>query len=135
MKLILLYQLKKILDELLRIFHGRYQLMQLYIRASFSSPVQAPFFLICTGNSTGAGFRPHVMPRHDVTSWVNRGEFILKQRIFLYFEELYRKFLLFLCSYHDMHSRYLLFFMKRKCQVVSSSGIYNKNGNFNESIK
>ena len=31
----------------MRILGGRYQPMQLYIKVGFSSPVQAPFFLIC----------------------------------------------------------------------------------------
>ena len=51
LKLTLLYQLKQILDELLIILHRGYQLIQLY------------FFLICTGDSAGAGYRPHIMPR------------------------------------------------------------------------
>ena len=37
--------------------------MQLYIGVGFSLPSQAPFFLICTGDSTGGGYCLHVMPR------------------------------------------------------------------------
>ena len=51
----------------MRILRGQYQLMQLYIRAGFSSPAQAPFFLICAGDSVGAGYRPCVMPRPELT--------------------------------------------------------------------
>ena len=36
--------------------------MQLYFREGFSLPTQASFFLICTGDSTGAGFQPRFMP-------------------------------------------------------------------------
>ena len=37
-KLIMLNQLKLILDKLFRIWRGRYQPMQLYLRAGFSLP-------------------------------------------------------------------------------------------------
>ena len=50
LKLILLNWLKWILDELFRILHGQYQLMQLYLRAGFSLPAHASFFLICVGD-------------------------------------------------------------------------------------
>ena len=36
---------------------------QLYIRVGFSSPTQAPFFMICMGDSTDAGYHPHHMLR------------------------------------------------------------------------
>ena len=32
-----------------------------YIRAGFSSPAQASFFLICADDSVGADYRPRVM--------------------------------------------------------------------------
>ena len=32
-------------------------------KGGFSSPAQASFFLICVGNSTNAGYCPHIMPR------------------------------------------------------------------------
>ena len=44
----------------------QYQPTQLYHRAGFSSPAQASFFLICTGDSADAGYHPHVMPRSAV---------------------------------------------------------------------
>ena len=37
--------------------------MQLYFREGFSLPTQASFFLICTGDSTGAGYHPRFMPK------------------------------------------------------------------------
>ena len=37
--------------------------MQLYIRVGFSLPTQASFFLVCTGDSMGAGYCLRVMPR------------------------------------------------------------------------
>ena len=49
-----------------RIFSGQYQLTQLYIRAGFSSPGQAPFFIICTGDSVGAGYHLRIMPRPEM---------------------------------------------------------------------
>ena len=55
LKLILLYHLKQILDELLKILYEGYHLTQLYIRVGFLSPVQALFFLICVGDSMGQG--------------------------------------------------------------------------------
>ena len=51
------------LDELFRILHGRYLPTKLYLRAGLSSPVQATFFLICAGDSAGAGYIPRIMPR------------------------------------------------------------------------
>ena len=53
LKWILLNQLKLILDELFRIC----------MRVAFSWPAQASFLLICTGDSAGTGYCPHVMPR------------------------------------------------------------------------
>ena len=50
----------------MRILHRQYQPTQIYIRASFSSPAQASFFLVCVGDSVGAGYCPRVMPRPDV---------------------------------------------------------------------
>ena len=52
LKWILLNQLKWILDELFRVLCKQYKPMQLYLRAGFSSPTQASFFLICAGDST-----------------------------------------------------------------------------------
>ena len=37
-----------------------------YIRMGFSSPTQAPFFFICTGDSMSVGYCLHIMPRPDV---------------------------------------------------------------------
>ena len=44
----------------------QYQPTQLYLRVSFSLPAQVSFFLICTGDSTGAGYGSRIMPRPDV---------------------------------------------------------------------
>ena len=63
---ILLYQLKWIMDKLFRILCGPYQLTQFYLRAGFSLPIQASFFLICMGDCTSAGYDPSVMPRPTV---------------------------------------------------------------------
>ena len=63
LKLILPNQLAWILDELFRILCGHYQPMQLYLRVSFSLPTLASFFLICTSDIVGMGYRPHFMPR------------------------------------------------------------------------
>ena len=52
LKWILLNQLKWILDEPFRVLCKQYKPMQLYLRAGFSSPTQASFFLICAGDST-----------------------------------------------------------------------------------
>ena len=52
----MLNQLKSILDELLRVWRGQYQPTQLYLQASFLSPAEASFFLICAGDSAGVGF-------------------------------------------------------------------------------
>ena len=71
LKSILLYQLKQILDELLRVLGGQYQPMQLDIRVGFSSPAQALFFLICAGDSVAVGYRPHVMPRPGYINLIN----------------------------------------------------------------
>ena len=49
----------------MKILGGQYQPTQLYIRAGFSSPVQAPFILICTGDRAGAGYCLRVMSRPD----------------------------------------------------------------------
>ena len=40
----------------------QYQPMQLYIRAGFSWPAQASFFLVCAGDSVGAGYHPRIRP-------------------------------------------------------------------------
>ena len=61
----MLIQLKLILEEIFRIWHGRYQPMQLYLWAGFSSHAQAFFFLICMGDSVGAGYRPRIIPTPD----------------------------------------------------------------------
>ena len=39
--------------------------MQLYIRAGFSLPAQASFFLVCAGDSVGVGYSLCIMPRPD----------------------------------------------------------------------
>ena len=52
------------MDEILRILRERYQLTQLYIRADFSSPAQAPFFFICVADS----YHSRVMPRPETYS-------------------------------------------------------------------
>ena len=44
-------------DKLLKTLHGQYQPMQVYLRADFSSPTQASFFLTCVSHSTGAGYK------------------------------------------------------------------------------
>ena len=57
LELILLDQLKWILDELFRILRRQYQPLQLYLRGgddSFSSLAQASFFLIFAGDNAGA---------------------------------------------------------------------------------
>ena len=54
------------MDELLSISGERYQPMQIYLRAGFSSPAQASFFLICMGDSAGVGYCPLIMPRPDM---------------------------------------------------------------------
>ena len=59
----MLNQLKLILDELFRIWREGYQSMQLYLRAGFSPPAKATFFMICTGDSSGAGYCLSIMPR------------------------------------------------------------------------
>ena len=59
-----------ILDRLFRILHGWYQPMQLYLRAGFSLPAQASFFLICTGDSTDADYRLHIIPRPEVLYFI-----------------------------------------------------------------
>ena len=51
------------MHKLFRISRRRHQPMQLYIKAGFSQPVQASFFLVCVGDSMSTGYRPHVMPR------------------------------------------------------------------------
>ena len=58
LKLSMLNQLKWFLGELLRILGGQYQPMHLYLRACFSPPAQAFFFLICAGDSLGIMLRP-----------------------------------------------------------------------------
>ena len=40
--------------------------MELYIRAGFSLLAQTSFFLICAGDSMGAGYHPRIMPRPEV---------------------------------------------------------------------
>ena len=57
------------MDGLLNIWCRWYQPMQFYLRAGFSLPAQASFFLICTGGSMGAGYHPHVIQRPD-NCWV-----------------------------------------------------------------
>ena len=47
----MLNPLKWILAELFSIWRGRYQSMQIYLRAGFSSPAQASFFLIYAGDN------------------------------------------------------------------------------------
>ena len=49
----------------MKILGGQYQPTQLYIREGFSSPAQAPFILICTGDRAGAGYCLRVMSRPD----------------------------------------------------------------------
>ena len=49
--------------------------MQLYIRAGFSSPVQASFFLVCMGDSMGMGYCPHVMPRPDPLHTISKEQY------------------------------------------------------------
>ena len=49
----------------MKILGGQYQPTQLYIRAGFSSPAQAPFILICTGDRAVAGYCLRVMSRPD----------------------------------------------------------------------
>ena len=51
--MIILNQLKSILDELLRVWRGQYQPTQLYLQASFFSPAETSFFLICAGDGVG----------------------------------------------------------------------------------
>ena len=63
LKWILLNHFKWILHKLFRILHGQYRPMQLYLKASFSLPAQASFFLICAGYSADLNYRPHLMPR------------------------------------------------------------------------
>ena len=41
--------------------------MQLYLRLGFSLLAQASFFLICTGDSTGASYSPRVMTRPEIS--------------------------------------------------------------------
>ena len=65
LKVILLNQLKWILDKLFRILLRQYQSTQLHFRPSFSSPTQAFFFLTCSGNSMGAGYHPHIKLKTD----------------------------------------------------------------------
>ena len=62
LKLIMLNQLKRILDELFRISGRQYHPTHLYLRAGFSSPVQVYFFLICAGDSAGRGYRLRDIP-------------------------------------------------------------------------
>ena len=62
----MLNQLKWILDELFSILGGRYQLTHLYLKAGFSSPTQASFFLICAGDNAGMGYRLRVITRPAV---------------------------------------------------------------------
>ena len=50
----------------MRILGRGYQPIQLYIRAGPSFPAHAPFFLICLGYSTAAGYCPCDMPRPDL---------------------------------------------------------------------
>ena len=61
----------------MKILGGRYQPTQFYLRAGFSSPLQAPFFLICAGDSAGAGYRPRVMPRPAVELFFSLTSFSL----------------------------------------------------------
>ena len=49
--------------------------MQVFIRAGFSSPVQASFFLLCAGDSVSAGYHLCIMPRPDV------GEYLVHARL------------------------------------------------------
>ena len=53
----------------MRILRRRYQLTQIYIRVGFSSPTQAPFFLIypdeSAGMGAGTGYLPCIMPRSE----------------------------------------------------------------------
>ena len=52
--------------------YGWYQLTQLYLRAGFSLPTQASFFLICMGDSVGMDYCPCVMPKPE--KWLcNKG--------------------------------------------------------------
>ena len=44
--------------------------MQLYLRAGFSLPAQASFFLICTGDSTDADYHLHIIPRPEVSYFI-----------------------------------------------------------------
>ena len=60
-----LNQLKWNLDKLFRILRGQYQHTQLYLSAGFWSPSQTSFFLICAGDSAGAGYCPLVLPRPE----------------------------------------------------------------------
>ena len=51
------------LEELFRILGKWFQPIQLYLRASFSSPTQTSFFLIWAGDSMGTSNGPYVMLR------------------------------------------------------------------------
>ena len=64
----MLNQLTWILHELFKILRRRYQPMQLCLWAGFSSPAQASFFFLCTGDSASTGYRPCVMPRPGTTN-------------------------------------------------------------------
>ena len=59
----MLNQLKLILVKPFKIWHEQYQSMQLYLWVGLSLPAVAFFFLICAVDSTGADYRPRVMPR------------------------------------------------------------------------
>ena len=67
LKLILLNQLKWILGKLFGILCRQYHSMWFYLRAGFSLPTQASFFLICVGNSAGTGYYLCPMPRPGLT--------------------------------------------------------------------
>ena len=87
----MLNQLKLILDELVRIWRGRYQPMQLYLWAGFSLPAQASFFLICMGDSAGAGYRLRVMPRPDLLMNLKKG-YLLKKLLLKWANEKCKNF-------------------------------------------
>ena len=59
------------LHEVLRISHNQYQPKQLQIRAGFSLPVQALFFLFYASDSIGVGYLPCVMPRPGLITFTS----------------------------------------------------------------
>ena len=109
LKLILLNQLKLILDTLFRILCRRYHPMQFCLRAGVSSLAQASFFLICMGDSAYAGYLLCVMPRPGF----NKPPQMPYNVIFL------------TETYFPIRSRYVFLFLRCYICLITKQNVFN----------